>query len=515
MISDVSGIDSRLQNDSLARLKAIADAKVNKDERVAIEIFECDSCSYGYNFRGRTETRKFYDSDGFLIAMHFCYGDGTFDRIEKFYFDEFRNEIRHEYLDQKTGHSEANGKIRKGKSWIFWRSRNADTSYFELDDSINKLEPDEYTNSKLKKSVRNKVDANGRVTERIETTYLESDTVMSRSQSYNKFDPNRKAYDVDSIFKHTDKDELIIKYSYDGNGNLVKESKVKQNKLITKKVNYIIDGATMTVISEKIESEIIDTTKFVNIKDLSYRDEGVVIQRDSAGSNFRGLFSWQVSETRKQFRKHKIVKEESRTIYPDSNSIQGQTTYRYDRFGNMIFSKSRRIGKNNVYEIRRWKYTRDTLLIKAMAFHKYFNEKTQKNTSCKEFHLVNKYSSSGKLIYSMNVNHMVLDRIGMNGSGSRLPLKERARIRETERFYYPDSIVEIKKDYGVKKKYIGKTETIFSEKTGLIKSEEVDVIHNDRYVEEKIVVNENKYMITGKLNGVLLNRNTCEVLRYP
>ena len=62
--------------------------------------------------------------------------------------------------------------------------------------------------------------------------------------------------------------------------------KVKQNKLITKKVNYIIDGATMTVISEKIESEIIDTTKFVNIKDLSYRDEGVVIQRDSAGSNF-------------------------------------------------------------------------------------------------------------------------------------------------------------------------------------------------------------------------------------
>ncbi|MBK6989287.1 MAG: hypothetical protein IPH33_14330 [Bacteroidetes bacterium] len=71
MISDVSGIDSRLQNDSLARLKAIADAKVNKDERVAIEIFECDSCSYGYNFRGRTETRKFYDSDGFLIAMHF------------------------------------------------------------------------------------------------------------------------------------------------------------------------------------------------------------------------------------------------------------------------------------------------------------------------------------------------------------------------------------------------------------------------------------------------------------
>ncbi|MBK7429452.1 MAG: hypothetical protein IPI62_00525 [Bacteroidetes bacterium] len=55
----------------------------------------------------------------------------------------------------------------------------------------------------------------------------------------------------------------------------------------------------MTVISEKIESEIIDTTKFVNIKDLSYRDEGVVIQRDSAGSNFRGLFSWQVSGNEK------------------------------------------------------------------------------------------------------------------------------------------------------------------------------------------------------------------------
>lgn len=40
-------------------------------------------------------------------------------------------------------------------------------------------------------------------------------------------------------------------------------------------------------------------------------------------------------------------------------------------------------------------------------------------------------------------------------------------------------------------------------------------IYNDQFVIERIAIDENKYIITVKLNGLLLNTYFSEVLRYP
>lgn len=46
----------------------------------------------------------------------------------------------------------------------------------------------------------------------------------------------------------------------------------------------------------------------------------------------------------------------------------------------------------------------------------------------------------------------------------------------------------------------------------LIKS---DGINNDRFVHGSVIVDDNKYMITEKLNDLLLNTYDYEVLKYP
>jgi hypothetical protein len=507
-----SAYDYRTQNDSLIRNKSLAEAKIIKDERVVVEIIVCDSCWYGYSFFGRIETKKFYDSDGFLTSIHYCYGDNAFDRIEKFYYDEFRNEIRHEYLDQKFGYNEANGKIIKGDNWMFWRSTNRDTTYSEGDYSINEIEPDEYINSRLQKTVRNKHDEKGRVIERIETMYLKTDSIPTRGTSNSRPAKNSKDYVVDSTFTSTNGNHEITKFLFSEKGDLIKEIETRDFNYFRKIINYTIDGETKKAISMNRKPDYIDSSMYIRIKDMLYKDGDIILQRDSTGNKSAKALSWQVTEKRSRYRKHRPTKEELWINDADSNSYRIKVTHRYDRFGNEKFTKRKAVGKHRSFEIRRWKYTRDSLLLKAKFYQKYFDENTKKYYSRIDFLAVNKYSDSGKLVYSKRRNFEIL--ASLRKKSSMLPLKERTYFTEVEMFNFPDSTLEIKKEYDINNNLISKTESHISQTVGLIKSDEVDVIHNDRYVKERIVVDENKYMITEKLNGVLLNTHHYEVLRY-
>lgn len=512
-ISKVSGVDYQMPNDSLVLIRTLAEAKAKKDEGVAIELFKCDSCFDYFGLKGGTERRTFYNSEGFLIAIHECHVNGAFDRVENYFYDEFGNQVRHEYLDQNTGYKNANGKIRRDTSWIYWGSTNDDTIYNELDYSINKIVPDEYTNSRIKRSVRNKFDSSGMIVEKIETTHSESDTIPNRRITFQGPENKRNEYEVDSTFRWTIGENRITHYSYNEKGNRIKEVETFMYGVLTTIQNYIIDSNSKSVISEKIKSEISDTVKLIRTNDLSYSDGKVVVQRDSIGTKyFNSTLSWTVTENRKKYRKNRIVKEEYWEIYQDSNSLKSTVINRYDRFGNKVFLKSWGGQKKKYYRIMRWKYTRDTLLVKSSSYAEYFVEATQRDTGRMEFQLVNKYSRLGKLIYSKQMN--MAFSLGMGGNGSKLPLKGKTFFTKLETIYYPDSIVEEKMEYGKNNIYISRTKSLFTANRDWIKSEEVDVMTNDRFVKERIVVDDNKYMITEKLNGVLLNNYVYEVLRY-